>query len=246
MGGWALNYHQGDPFWKSTIPLAPQRQMAATSLRGDETDYLRTGDGVIGPGIRVEGRTRASSAGVRIRNGARVRITVADHGFEDCTSIYHPDGDGGDPIASIHERFPDHDWALAQLHPSISFSNSRVFECPEPTRLLRGREVSTHEWFVCDGMTTGKIAMKYSGDRFVAGKSSNDVIVDVSALPPASVYFGLAPTGGAPELRDGICGAPIIHEQTGGVAGFFQFVNEAGWCFVPQLDTLIEDGWDLY
>lgn len=109
IGGWALHYHQGEPFWKSTVPLAQQRQMAATSLRGDETNYLRTGDGVIGPGIRVEGRTMASSAGVRIRNGARVRITLADHGLEDCTRVYHPDGDGGDPIANIEERFPDHD-----------------------------------------------------------------------------------------------------------------------------------------
>lgn len=49
---------------------------------------------------------------------------VEDHGFEDCTGIYHPDSDVGDPIAGITERFPDHDWALAQLYSSISFSKS--------------------------------------------------------------------------------------------------------------------------
>jgi len=243
LGGWIVSYHHGGPFWKSSIPMARRRELtAASSQKDDTTNYLRIGDGIIGPGVRVEGAIIASSAGVRIRDRTRVRITLADRSFEDCANVYHPDGDAGDSIATIQERYPDHDWALAKLHPSVNFSNSRVFECPQITKLLAGHEVSKHEWFVCDGMTTGKIAMTFQGKRWVGGKTSKDVIVDLSSLEPASVYFGLAPTGGAPDLRAGICGAPIVHEKTGGIAGFFQFMDEGGWCFAPQLDKLIEDG----
>lgn len=39
-----------------------------------------------------------------------------------------------------------------------------------------------------------------------------DVAVDLSAFEFASIYFGLGATGGAEDLRGGICDA---HEETG-------------------------------
>lgn len=43
-------------------------------------------------------------------------------------------------------------------------------------------------------MTTGKVEMIFQGERWVGGKTSHDVEVDLSAFEPANVYFGIAPT----------------------------------------------------
>jgi hypothetical protein len=68
----------------------------------------------------------------------------------------------------------------------------------------------------------------------------------VSKLTPLFVYAAMGPTGGAPEIRNGICGAAIIHEKDNAVAGFFQWMGCDGYCFSPRLDTLIDDGWACY
>ncbi|PVH79769.1 hypothetical protein DL98DRAFT_515853 [Cadophora sp. DSE1049] len=95
-------------------------------------------------------------------------------------------------------------------------------------------------------MSTGKIAMRYSGSRWSQGKNDPLRVVDYSEVEPASVYFGMFPSGGAEDVRDGICGAPIINEGSGGVIGQFQYMAPNGWCFSPELNRLIEEGWSLY
>lgn len=247
VGGWFTLYHDqqsGLSYWDSVASMRRTRELSATeSVKGDDTNYLLMGKRVLGPGVRVEGATLASTAGVRIRNGNQVRITLAAHRFKDCESVFHPNGDNGALIAEIKERYVDEDWALAELHPSVAFNNSQIFECSTPERLLRSNEMKGSEWYICDGMTTGKIALMYSGCRFLEASEPGGEMIWVSKLTPLSVYAAMGPTGGAPEIRNGICGAAIIHEKDNAVAGFFHWMGRDGYCFSPRLDKLIDDGW---
>ena len=58
-----------------------------------------------------------------------------------------------------------------------------------------------------------------------------------------SVYATMGPTGGAPEIRNGVA---IIHEKDNVVAGFFHWIGRDGHYFSPRLDELIDDGWACY
>jgi hypothetical protein len=99
---------------------------------------------------------------------------------------------------------------------------------------------------MCDGCTTGKIAMKYGGIRLAKSHIDEDEVVGFSSFVPSSVWYGSAPTGGASDIRNGICGAPIVHERDGAVAGFFQYIDASGFCFAPHLDKLVDEGWECY
>lgn len=250
LGGWPTFYHHqqsGLSYWNSIASMGRTREMSATdNVKGDESNYLNTGNKILGPGIRVEGAAMASTAGIRLRNGNRIRLSLANHSFKDCERVFHPNGVNGDLIAEVRERYIDQDWALAEIHPSVPFSNSQIFECPTPERLLRSNEMKACEWYVCDGMTTGKIAMLYSGATFLDSTDPAGEMISLSQFTPRSVYYAMGPTGGAPELREGICGAPIIHEKDKAVAGFFQWICPSGFCFSPRLDMLIDDGWACY
>lgn len=253
LGGWPVMYHYRTPgstaFWDAPITMARQREISSPSStqKGDDTNFLNIGNCMIGPGVRVEGSEKVSTAGVRIKKGEAVRITLANHSFEGCERVFHPDGHAGDWIGNITERFPDRDWALATLHPSISFSNNQIFECPTPaSKLVMGQELKLREWYICDGVTTGKIALLYSGVRYLRSEDETNGIITMAELQPASVYFGRGPTGGDPEVKEGICGAAIVHELDGSVAGFLQFIDPRGYCFAPCLDKLIQEGWECY
>jgi hypothetical protein len=201
VGGWFTLYHDqqsGPSYWNSVALMARTREISATeNVKGDDTNYLLTGNRVLGPGVRVEGATVASTAGVRIRNGDQVRVTLAAHSFKDCERVFHPNSDNGDIIAEIKERY-DEDWALAKLHPSVVFDNSQIFECPTPERLLRSNEIKGSEWYICDGMTTGKIALMYSGCRFLEASEPGGEMIWVSKSTPLSIYATMGPTGSIP------------------------------------------------
>jgi hypothetical protein len=249
LGGWPTIYHhhnQQDSYWNKGLPMARVRELSPSSnIKGDTTNYLTTGNRILGPGVRVEGKSMGSTAGIKLRNGNQVRMTVAHHAFKDCKMVFHPDGDSGDCIAQILERYPDQDVALAEIHPSVNFDNSQIFESPPPTRLIRGKDVQENEWYFCDGMTTGTVAMLYAGLRLAPWLTGGGLQTEFHDFRPESVLYATAPTGGAPEIRDGICGAPIIHEEDTSVAGFFQYIAPSGYCFCPRLDALIDDGWGV-
>jgi hypothetical protein len=253
VGGWSVSYHHnvGDAaFWDTKLPSARKREVSpfsqkVPSIFGDMTNYRIVDEGVLGPGIRVAGQTKFSSAGIRIRKGTEVRMTLAQHSFEDDDYVYHPDIISGTQIAEITTRYPGQDLALAKIAPGVLFNNTMIFESPIPTKLLIGDAIGMNrEWFFCDSCTTGVIAMKFGGIRFA--RNADDEITLFSEFQPASVWYGLAPTGGAQDIRDGICGAPIVHESDGAVAGFFQYIDDSGFCFSPHLDKLIDDEWECY
>ncbi|PVH79770.1 hypothetical protein DL98DRAFT_532629 [Cadophora sp. DSE1049] len=111
LAGRRVHYHVGT-YWNEPTMRARLRNVQAEDWenfpRGDTTNYLRTADGTVGPGIRVEGETRSSSSGVRIRKGTEVRVMLAEHAVKDSEHLYHPDGFSGDNVADIVERtFPD-------------------------------------------------------------------------------------------------------------------------------------------
>ena len=224
------------------------RETSATTNtgKGDDTNYLVTGNRMLGPGVRVEGSRLASTAGVRVRNGTKVRITLAAHSFEGSPRVFHPNGDSGDLIAEIKERYVNEDWALAELTPSVAFDNSQIFDSATPQKLLRSSEMKGFEWYICDGMTTGKVALVLSGSRYVESAESGGESTWASKWTPASIYYAIGPTTGASEIREGICGAAIIHESVNGVGGFFHWIEKNGYCFASRLDKLIEDGWSCY
>jgi hypothetical protein len=81
--------------------------------------------------------------------------------------------------------------------------------------------------------------MKFSGVRFA--RNADDEITWFSQFELASLWYGIVPTGGAQDIRDGIYGTLIVHESGSAVAGFFQYIDDSGFCFSPHLDKLIDD-----
>ena len=64
------------------------------------------------------------------------------------------------------------------------------------------------------------------------------------------LYSVYEPVGG--DVLDGICGAPIVEEDTsseekdgGGVCGFFRMAG-ATMAACPCLDEIIDSSWELY
>ena len=222
---------------------------------------LEQDDHTLTPGVRVssasgtdEGpyatESYSTTGGVLLRNSDdRVRMTVANHGFPASTQVFHPSIDGS-RIGEIDERCLAQDVALVKLDPSIRFDNSHYFEAPNPVRLLRSNEVRSKagKWFSVDGMSTGLIFLFLRGVRLhKADRPGGPMPVPVPvhiAFPEwneESLFQTLGPNGG--NLRDGICGAPIVEDEgNGGVAGFFQ-LGSREWCLSPVLDEIMDRGW---
>jgi hypothetical protein len=123
-------------------------------------------------GLESKGLRRSQPLGSESKQGEAVRITLANHSSEGRERVFHPDGDAGDWIGNITERFPDRDWALATLHPSISFSNNQIFECgfragPPEVNALH---------YVCNSYST-LVNSFHSPDLYIMIKDSLTVIV---------------------------------------------------------------------
>lgn len=92
------------------------------------------------------------------------------------------------------------------------------------------------------------MALLYSGCRYVESIESDGEMTSVSKRTPSSIYYAIGPASGAGEVREGICGAAIIHEtvNVNGVGVFFHWISNNGYCFSSRLDKLIQDGWSCY
>lgn len=130
-----------------------------------------------------------------------------------------PGGDVADSRAlriALSLGAPAHNRALAEPR---AHAPPFVAAAP-PARQLGVWEVAAHEWFVCGGT-----ALRLHGVRLVRGGDGGGVA--------AWVYYAVGEGG-----RRGVGGAAVVHEATGGVAGFARGVSEGGWCVVPVLDGL--------
>ena len=141
--------------------------------------------------------------------------------------------------AGSHRTLPQLNW----IHPS---SSTTRIKAQNPVRLLRSNEVRSKagKWFSVDGMSTGLIFLFLRGVRLhKADRPGGPVPVQIefSEWNEESLFQTLGPSGG--NLRDGICGAPIVEDEgIGGVLGFFQ-LGSVEWCLSPVLDEIIDRGW---
>lgn len=260
IGGITVFYHhQSNSYWgnleSQTIErvIDPLRE-GHSGLREDNTDYLARGQ--LGPGVRVESSvatdigpyarfSRATTAGVLLRNTSGLeRVTVACHGFPEANAVYHPTN-AQHCIGEVHERMQADDLGLVKLAPSAKFSNESYFQAQPPKRLLQYNELQQGEWYAADGIPTGIIYLMTNGIRSMPPPNppGHREEIKFNVWRHELAFESIGPTGG--EAKEGLCGAPIVHDdEGGGVAGFFHFTN-GKQSFSPILDNLINQGWAI-
>jgi hypothetical protein len=259
VAGWTTDYHRGGDYWgDSSRPLAQEsrnREMTPQPNSGiqDQTNYITTGRKFLSPGVRLEGRSRSTTCGVRIKNrDGRIRITVVNHGFADTDEVWHPDGNG-QPIGYIKERFELQDIALFEPTDNLPFKNDSYFSSEAyPKNLTKHTDIANGTWFYAEGMSTGLVAFFHISDSFDLPPRETGKRIKYVNFQYHSDWTAHGAVGTA-ELADGICGAPLVElkpsemgNSGGGVCGFFQLWRGGGFCSVSALDFLIDDGWALY
>lgn len=253
IGGYsAVYHHQATSVFEGMTLHGVPRHIPPSANRQDTSDYLQAYH-VLTPGVRVSSGRHyfvgqwanvavGTTAGILLRdNHGQQRLTVAHHGFPDGDDIYHPTH-RGTHIGIIDERFEHLDVALAKLNPSINYDNSTYFESKRPRRLLRGSEIELGAWFTVDGMSTGMVSLRAIGITMeVPPRPARMTEIEWSDW---NLFDGYGQINTV--LRDGICGAAIVEDDTdnGGVAGFFQ-KGIGEWASSPCLDALIDRSWSV-
>ena len=219
------------------------------SSTGDDTDYLQYG---LSPGMKVCGQTRATSSGALLQNEAGEQVvTVAAHGWPavDDNNVFHPYI--SQRIGRIIKRFRrEEDWAFCRLDPGIAYTNRTYFEAPHPTHLLAAGPLqqNLHEasFVAADGFTTGLCWFSVVGIDFVNNipglQTSTQWATIVRKLRACENEVGLSVPG--------ICGAPVVHQEDdspvvgNACLGFLSMFDGTNG-FVPVVDGLIKEGWDI-
>lgn len=256
-GGISIQYHEAhESFWKGSSQKGYERLITPTDTVVDNSDYLFNNPHRISPGVClassfvIEGGLAISSwlstsAGLFLQKGNKRCLSVANHGFPDSLEVYHPSPTGR-RIGQITDRFPVWDVALAQLDPSISFSNDQYFAAPKPSRLLSVDEIKAGDWFEVDGYSTGRLDMCARGRSYIRPTMPEGI----QSIPipyrdwKVETAYSLFGTIGV-SIKEGICGAPVV-DQEGRVAGMFSLVDQSGmWAHTARLDFLSNSGWSL-
>lgn len=187
---------------------------------------------------------RSTTCGLLIQKGNTKYLTVSNNGFLGESEVFHPAYDG-DKIGDIVDRYPQFDIAMVRLTPEFSnrFSNDTYFQAEPPKRLVTAEYLKHGAWFEVDGMSTGLISLAYVGD-----------VMEKPGRPPGHPDIPflrwrrhcLLRIFGAtnPTILDGLCGAPLVEERTGNVAGFFHLAN-GDFAECAALDDLVAEGWDV-
>ena len=86
VGPRSTTYHHGGYFWdeQSLAHSIRAREMIPNPDTGlqDTENYLITGDKYLSPGVRLVGRYKATTCGIRLKNRhGDIRITTANHDF---------------------------------------------------------------------------------------------------------------------------------------------------------------------
>ena len=101
--------------------------------------------------------------GLLLRNNhGHQRLTVSNHSFLHGKEVFHP-SNSATQIGEITERWEHLDIALAELNPSIHFTNNTYFEARVPRRLLRSQEIPDDAFFAADSMSTGIVFLQAQG-----------------------------------------------------------------------------------
>ena len=252
-GGLPILYHESrEEYCRGLSQKAYEKLITPTDMVIDDSNYLDNDLHELSPGVclsSADGATtsqwRNTSAGVLVQNGATRLMTAADHGFPTSGEVYHP-SPSGRRIGHIIQRFPERDIALAQLDPSIPFSNSRYFAAPAPSRLICIEEIKAGDWFAVEGISTGRVDLCARGRSWyhpLLRNSSCSAPVAYEDWRIESVFSVFGMVGG--KAKDGMGGAPVV-DGDGRVGGLCMRVDEAGmWAYTSAIDFLIQEGWAL-
>jgi hypothetical protein len=224
------------------------RLITPSTTQEDQTDYRAFG---LSPGVKVVGKSLATSSGVLVENPAGIqRLTLANHRFLDTDEVYHPDVFESYRLGTIDLRFPLMDIALCQVTSPIAYANHTYFEANPPQQLVTtefiDENVTTASWFEAEGMSSGLVSLLYSGPAIGYPKLP-PYIEEANLLQDYTfTYFGPDAVG----VRPGLCGAPVVHEKAydnkcDGVVIGFVWLNDGRDCIVTALDELLECGWKL-
>ena len=229
----------------------PPQTLADGTIVQDNSNYLR--QSALTPGCRVESGpvepgtlaasvTAATTCGIKMRNllGEEV-LTVANHGFLSSRKVYHPFVNGGDLIGNVIDTRPELDIALIKLTPaaSVSFTNSCYLQTTPPTRLLEGFQVPSGSWSEVDGMSSGLFSLMKEGCR--ARRPQRPIgHPEVNFTEwHTEVLFRVFGNVSSP-ISDGVCGAPIVDIESGGVVGFFH-LSDGVHAYSAELDDLVAE-----
>ncbi|CAI7614785.1 unnamed protein product [Penicillium viridicatum] len=160
--------------------------------------------------------------------------------------VYHPFVNGGDLIGEIVDARPELDIALVKLTPAASsnFTNSCYFQAEPPTRLLEMSQISQDSWNEVDGMSSGLFSMMNIGTQAMKPKRpAGHPELEFEESDARSVYF-LFGNVNSRAISDGVCGAPIVDVDTGGVSGF-SHLSDGFFAYSAVLDDLVAEGWGL-
>ncbi|KAI2731885.1 hypothetical protein CBS147332_1024 [Penicillium roqueforti] len=260
-GRTALYHHAVAPFHKKMKNLTRGQQLdpaeSQTSLRPlpqDTHNYLQYS--FLSPGYRIESgyslsdssyksTTRASSAGVKLRNSkGEEALSIAYHGFPISSEVYHLDTHQ-EIIGDVINIRPELDVALVKLTSTAStkFKNTCYFQAQPPKTLLEGKDIRAGSWAEVDGMSSGLLNLLSYGMM-----KEKPVCLPGSPKIPFAQWrsFNLQTSWGVVNevIAKGICGAPIVSCDTGGVTGFFHLFDGMN-CLSATLDDLVAEGWQI-
>lgn len=255
-GGINIVYHDGPTsYWAGTVEKAYSRLLEPSELVQDSSDYLYMGQGILSPGVCLASAVLDSSvlltsswqsttAGIMLQRGSERRISVANHGFRLSDDVNHPTPLGR-RIGRIVERLPALGIGLVLLDPSISFSNGRYFQAPNPRRMIPHAQIRAGSNFEMDGISTGRLDLVAVGKSFYFDDPVPPAVeydlVDGQNWRIELSFLVSGPTGQL--ARDGMCGAPFV-DPKGSVGGLFQYSDASSlFAHTPALDGLIRRGW---
>ncbi|KAJ5419875.1 uncharacterized protein N7487_003425 [Penicillium crustosum] len=243
-GRTALYHHGYEPFsitMRSLTPPLPR--FIGPSLRLALTPGCRIESGLGLSGAPAEFTNAATTCGIKIRNLAgEEMLTVANHDFLSSKEVYHPFVNG-DLVGDIIDTRPELDIALVKLTPaaSSSFTNSCYFQAEPPTRLLEMSQISQGSWSEVDGVSSGLFSMMNIGIQTMQPKRpAGHPEIEFSEWDTRSVdlLFGNVTMA----ISDGVCGAPIVDAESGGVSRFFH-LSDGVFSYSAVLDDLVAEGW---
>jgi hypothetical protein len=260
-GRTTLYHHAEGPFYHNMRGqtrarfIDPAQYMNnANPLPQDDCNYLRRL--CLTPGCRIESGlssadsgyesvNTATTIGVKLRNvqGEEV-VTAAHHGVLLSNEVRHPKV-GEDMIGTVSDTRPELDIAFVKLTPaaSASFTNECNFQAEPPRSLKPGDMIEAGSWSEVDGMSSGLVSLMAYGKYFMTPVRADgypEIPFEQWKAMSVNAIFGAVNS----TISEGICGAPIVECETGGVTGFFH-LSDGTNCLSVHLDDLIAEGWQV-
>ena len=239
-----LYQHSNSPLF---IPDAMDTDLA--EVQEDMTNYIDS-TGALSSGVRIEPgvaeagqnapTTSGTTAGAFLKNSVGdMMLTVSNRHLASSKEVYHPNAKDGIRLGKIIERWLDLDIAVLRLDSSITCSKESYFEATPPQHLLRSSEIAKGDWFSMDSIATGIMWLQCCGTRYV--NPTRCPHYEFTRWVEETMFLMHGSKGNSVH---GACGAPIVAEESGAVAGFFNY-SSGKYCFAATLDTLIDEGWTV-